>query len=200
MEPGDIGLWVGTRFISRGIQTAMKVYQKRVLHLDIPKLNHGFNVVDGWEELIIGESQSKGYFNVPFEKTEYPGKEDCVIILTPKVPYTKEEKKKFSQVSYQLSGNVTRYDFKGIWWQIIKSVTGKWYGPKGAAADNRMYCTEACGHCANEIRPGTFEDYSANPDDIFVNENYVVKYCPDKIVLPSWKEKATNFTNKFYTN
>jgi hypothetical protein len=199
MQPGDILLWVGTRFVSKRIREFMQVYAKRKNIKGAPSFNHGANAVDDMDNVIIGESQAKGYLNLPIEKTEYPGKENNFIILTPAVPYSEKEKTLFSRASYVLSCVATRYDFASLLlWQPLMVVTGKWYGRKGNNAEGRMYCTEACGHCANKVRPGTFEEASTNPLDIFINDNYVVKYAPDSIAIPEWKAKAKDFTNNFY--
>jgi hypothetical protein len=72
---------------------------------------------------------------------------------------------------------ITRYDFLGLWYQIVYILTGKWKGNSFEKASERMYCTEAVATWYNEVRPNTFfMPWLVNPLDIELNQCFRIKF------------------------
>lgn len=184
-KPGDIILFRGTRFISKGIQFFMKRYRKK---LGLPKakvFNHAAMIVEMWGQLFVAEANEKGIEVNPIEKA-YGHKMKMIKVIRPKKAYTKEEQKAVSKIATNYALDPTRYDFFNFLHQIkmiaktkVKDgkIVSRWSGPTGKKAEKRLYCTEAVATWANKVRPGTFDDqWSINPLDIELNKYYKVIY------------------------
>lgn len=175
LVPGDIGLIEGGTWVSKGILFFMNLYRK-TKKLKTRKLyTHAFAIVKVFDKLFIAEMSENGAVVKPFVEA-YGNKIDRIKFLSPNKPYTNKEKEMFSETAISYSFDATRYDFIGLWDQMVYVTTGKWKGKTGDKAEKRMYCTEAVATWANKVRPNTFKNqHSVNPLDIDLNENYKEK-------------------------
>lgn len=182
VKAGDIILYQGSRFLSKGIMFFMKRYAKRLGVSDRPLFSHAAMVVDYKSKLYVAEANAKGIEVNPLDHV-YGGKLNRIKILSPKKAYSKAEKAKISEIAIGYALNPTRYDFFNFWFQIdmIKRTSRredkKWLGPKGDKARKRLYCTEAVATWSNDVRPNTFaEPWTVNPLDVDLNKYYKTIY------------------------
>lgn len=165
----------GKSFIARAITYFMKIYKrKRGISKDFPNYHHSAIVIDVWGVMYIAESVSKGFKIHKFDEA-YSEKswKERIDIITPVTPYTEIEAEMLCKIAVTYSFNITRYDFFNFIWQILLILFGRWMGPKGKKAENRLYCSEAVATIINYVRPDTFRNPSAtNPIDVATSKSY----------------------------
>lgn len=182
VKAGDIILYQGNTFLSKGIMFFMKRYMKRLKVADRALFSHAALVVEYKGRLVVAEANAKGIEVNDFLAT-YAKKASRIKILTPKKVYSKTEQSKISDVAISYAFDPTRYDFFNFIFQIdmIRSTSKKegkkknkrWVGPKGDKATKKLYCSEAVATWANEVRPNTFaKPWTVNPLDIDLNKYY----------------------------
>jgi len=175
LQVGDIILVRdGRSLIARGITWWMKIY-KREKGINLPATyHHAGTVIMDEGVLKIAEAEAKGYQIRPLNKA-YNGKDwnNRIDVIRPDVPYNDQDKRWLSEKAKDYNQEITRYDFLNFIFQIVLIKTGRWIGPVGKRAENRLYCSEAAATIANYVRPGTFINPAAtNPMDIATNRHY----------------------------
>lgn len=177
-KPGNIILYHGKGFVSKGIQFFMKIYNKK--HLKQPKrkkyYNHAAMIIEVWGRFYVAEALGKGITIQPLEIAYPEEKYKNMLVLSPKKVYSKQEAKDVSKIASAYAFEPTRYAFGDIWHHMRVILGGgysKWHGKKGRKAEKRMHCTEACATWANKVRPGTFKQpYSTNPLQLELSKYY----------------------------
>lgn len=136
--------------------------KSRYTHTGTLIVNDGF--------VYVCEALGRG---VKLNNWEQPSNRE-VIYKTPKKRYTKAEKEELQLAAGKFIVSRTKYDFMGLIYQAVLSLTGKWIGPKEPRSEKRLYCSELTALLSNEVRPNTFKaPHSTNPNDVVDNRFYV---------------------------
>lgn len=178
LKAGDIILYKGNSWLSKGIQFFMRRYRKKLGIADRTIFNHAAMIIEYKDTLYVAEANASGIEVNPFTSA-YGDRMHMIKIISPKKAYSKSEKAKISDTAISYAFDPTRYDFFNFIFQInmIRKTNStsekKWIGPKGDKARNRLYCTEAVATWANDVRPNTFsEPWTVNPLDVDLNKYY----------------------------
>jgi len=175
LQVGDIILVRdGKSFIARGITWWMKIYKKNQRIMMLATYHHAGTVISDEGVLKIAEAVGKGYQINSIEGAySTQAWKKRIDVIRPDIPYTEKDKKWLSSKAKEYNQEITRYDFLNFFFQIWLIKTGKWIGPRGKKAENRLYCSEAVATIANYVRPCTFVNPAAtNPMDVATNHNY----------------------------
>lgn len=165
IKAGDIILYHGRSWLSRQILKWMNIYRKRKGLRERPLYNHVSVVVSIWGELYTVEAVARGVVMQPVEKSVAK-----VKFVKPKTwvnPLDRGEVRRFSKLGVQLATANIEYDVFNFLWQMLKILTGRWFGPTGAKARKRLYCSELAAVMMDSIR-FSFGGHTAdkNPLDI----------------------------------
>ncbi len=165
----------GKSFVPRGIQWFMKVYKKKKkLDPDIPLYHHNGIIIEVWGKFFIAEAVKEGFkIHSMDEAYSEATWENRIDIIRPNMPLSSYEKEILCRIATKFNMKITRYDFLNFFFQIWLIYTGKWIGPRGEKAENRVYCSEAVATIYNYVRAGCFENPAAtNPIDVAINPNF----------------------------
>lgn len=176
LQVGDIlNVKKGRSPLAMAISFFMRIYKKKLeLDEDMPDYHHSGLIIEVWDHLYVAEAVGKGFKIHPVETAYSPGDwENRVDVTRPNFPLNENEKKRLCRVSVGYSMTITRYDIFNFIFQAILVLTGKWIGPTGKKAQNRVYCSEAVATIYNQVRHDTFRRPEAtNPIDVAINENF----------------------------
>jgi len=175
----QIGLCIGTGFVSEGIELAEQIGDPGRDHY----FSHAFiktpNPSDSPIEYLVIEALASGVAKEKWIETDYfrayTGEKDANVkfcLLEYPVTLTDAQVKAIADKAYSLIDS--GYDF----WSypslvtkiLFKRLFGKklWWWKKGKSAEHENFCSEVCADSINAGMPGFFpEPYATSPQDIY---------------------------------
>lgn len=101
--------------------------------------NHAKYIVESKNRLRVQEALAQGIVERDLEDALL-GRD--ILIMRTVTPLTKVQKSNFSSLAERLVG--VKYDYLGtLFFQLIKQLTGKWYGTRDLSFNKAKYCSEA---------------------------------------------------------
>jgi hypothetical protein len=170
---GDIIVNHGNAWISKVIEFGMKLYSPNRY-----PYSHSAIVIENEGKLYVSEAQSVGIQTTLLEDTNYFKEKTLFTLVTPKIPYTENEKQIMSEEALKYSFKVTRYWFGNFlnWVGIIVPPLVR-LNPQWFLHNNkRVYCSQFVAIITNKVRNYFQDPEKTNPNDTMMNGYYEIGY------------------------
>jgi hypothetical protein len=130
-------------------------------------------------KLYVSEMEGKGHFRTPWQGVKYKGgypADRTLVIMQPKEPFPDP----IGLVDFTVA-DTTGYDFLALVQHFLLRFTGRWWGKKGAAAANRLTCSERVGYIYNKFTGLYPHWWMMSPRDIVDSHVELFNYFPANV-------------------